>query len=243
MMLSTSLQAQILEHAKAESPSECCGLLAVVKGRLKYFECENLAYDPEITFLLNPNDYMRIEDKGEIVGVVHSHPNSHPNPSEADKVACEESGVPWHIVSPHLNSWGYCEPAGFVLPYVGRKFVFGVVDCYSMCRDWYKREWDLNLTNYLRKDQWWDAGENLYVDNFANEGFKEIPIRELEKGDTILMQIKSPVPNHAAIYLGNQQILQHLQGRLSSRDVYGGYYAINTVMALRHENAESLRGA
>ena len=28
----------------------------------------------------------------------------------------------------------------------------------------------------------------------------------------LLMQLQSPVPNHAAIYLGDQQILHHVQG-------------------------------
>ncbi|WP_043946890.1 NlpC/P60 family protein, partial [Ralstonia solanacearum] len=41
-------------------------------------------------------------------------------------------------------------------------------------------------------------------------------------GDVILMQVRAPVPNHAAVYLGGVQMLHHLHGRLSSRDVYGG---------------------
>jgi cell wall-associated NlpC family hydrolase len=48
------------------------------------------------------------------------------------------------------------------------------------------------------------------------------------------MQVASPVPNHAAVYLGDGLILHHLQGRLSSRDVYGGYWQKVTTHALRH---------
>jgi cell wall-associated NlpC family hydrolase len=51
-----------------------------------------------------------------------------------------------------------------------------------------------------------------------------------------LMQLSSSLPNHAAIYLGDQMILHHSQGRLSSRDVYGGYYWKNTALVLRHES-------
>ena len=50
------------------------------------------------------------------------------------------------------------------------------------------------------------------------------------------MNLVSPLPNHAAIYLGDQQVLHHVQGRLSSRDVYGGYYGKSTACALRHES-------
>ena len=236
MKLTPALQQQILEHAKAEFPREACGLVAVVKGRRRYFPCRNIADTPDEHFILDPADYAATEDKGEIVAVIHSHPTTNHNPSQADRVACEKSGLPWHIVNPRTEQWGYCEPAGFELPYVGRKFSFGVVDCYSLCRDWYGREFGLKLRDYPRRDKFWLRGENLYLDNFASEGFRAIPLEELQYGDIILMQLESPLPNHAAIYLGDQQILHHLQGRLSSRDIYGGYYWKSTAKALRHES-------
>lgn len=236
MKLSNSLQQAALLHANQCFPQEICGLIAVVKGRRKYFPCNNIAETPDEHFVLDPADYANVEDQGEIVAVVHSHPKSNPKPSQADRVACEKSGLPWHIVNPKTEEWGYCEPEGFELPYVGREFVFGVVDCYSLCRDWYKREFGLDLKDYDRRDRFWLNGESLYIDNFANEGFHKIPFDELQYGDAILMQIDSPLPNHAAIYLGDQLILHHLQGRLSSRDLYGGYYAKSTACVLRHES-------
>ena len=236
MTLPPSLTEKILIHATEESPKECCGLVAVVKGRRKYFPCKNLAATPQEHFVLDPLDYASVEDQGEIVAVIHSHPVTNHAPSQADRVACEQSGLPWHIVNPNTGNWGYCEPEGFELPYVGREFAHGTVDCYSLCRDWYKRERGLELSNYPRRDQWWENGENLYLDNFKKEGFHPIPVSELKKGDALLMQLSSPVPNHAAIYIGDQQVLHHVQGRLSSRDVYGGYYAKNTACALRHES-------
>ena len=50
------------------------------------------------------------------------------------------------------------------------------------------------------------------------------------------MQLESPVPNHAGIYLGDGVVLHHVQGRLSSRDVYGGYYQKVTAKVLKHES-------
>ena len=47
------------------------------------------------------------------------------------------------------------------------------------------------------------------------------------------MQVLSNVPNHAAIYLGGDVIGHHLYGRLSGRDVYGGYYKKHTTHVLR----------
>jgi proteasome lid subunit RPN8/RPN11 len=236
MKLPDAIKEEALQHARDEFPKESCGLVAVVKGRKRYFACRNLAETPSEHFVLDPLQYAEIEDKGEIVAVIHSHPTTNHAPSQADQVACEKSLLPWHIVNPQTEQWGYCEPKGFELPYVGREFVFGLVDCYSLCRDWYKREMKLDLRDYQRRDRFWLRGENLYLDNFAKEGFRAVPQADLQWGDAILMQLSSSLPNHAAIYLGDQMILHHSQGRLSSRDVYGGYYWKNTALVLRHES-------
>ena len=236
MTLPPSIKEQILQHAQAEQPKECCGVVCVVKGRRRYFPCRNLAATPDEHFVMDPLDYANAEDQGEVVAVIHSHPVSNPKPSEADLVACEKTGVPWHIINPLTEEWGYCEPSGHQLPYVGRQFAFGVVDCYTLVRDWYAREYGIELRDYDRRDKFWEHGENLYMDNFANEGFSEIPVADVQPGDLILMNVCSLVPNHAAIYLGDQLILHHVQQRLSSRDVYGGYYWKNTACALRHES-------
>jgi len=52
------------------------------------------------------------------------------------------------------------------------------------------------------------------------------------------VQSKNGVPNHAGVYLGDGIMLHHLYGRLSSRDVYGGYWREVTRLTLRHESAK-----
>ena len=238
MNLKDEIKSAALAHAKDEFPKESVGLVSIIKGRQRYFPCTNLAETPDEHFVLGPKEYAEIEDKGEIVAVIHSHPKTNHEPSPADRVACEKSGLPWHVVNPNTEKWGYCEPSGFELPYVGREFVHGIVDCYSLCRDFYKKEFGLNLRDYNRRDEWWNKGENMYLDNFKNEGFNEIEIDDLQFGDAFLMQLESPVPNHAGIYIGENLVLHHVQGRLSSRDVYklGGYYHRATSKVLRHES-------
>ena len=38
--------------------------------------------------------------------------------------------------------------------YCGRKFRFGVTDCYTMVRDFYKREFGIETRNYTRYDKY-----------------------------------------------------------------------------------------
>jgi len=234
--LTEAIKEQALAHAKEDFPKEAVGLVHVVKGKNRYFKCQNIAETPDEHFILDPNDYLKAEKRGEITAVIHSHPKTNPAPSPADMVACEASGLPWFIVNPNTETWETYKPSGFELPYVGREFSHGIVDCYSLVRDFYKREFNLILNDYSRRDQWWYQGENMYLDNFAKEGFKEIDLENVGYGDLFLMQLESPVPNHAAIYLNDGIVLHHVQGRLSSRDVYGGYYQKVTAKVLKHES-------
>jgi len=105
MQLSDQIKSEILQHAIHDSPIECCGLIAVVKGRMQYFWCENIAETPDEHFILD--GWKEVEDQGEVIAIVHSHPTTNPEPSVADKVACEKSELPWFIVNPNTREWGY----------------------------------------------------------------------------------------------------------------------------------------
>jgi proteasome lid subunit RPN8/RPN11 len=229
-----------MEHARDESPRESCGLLLIRKGREVYRRCRNIGVGTD-QFVIHPEDFAQADVQGHIVGVVHSHPGLPPTPSQADRVACEVSGLPWHIVSFPSGQWSQIEPSGYVAPLVGREWSHGVLDCYALLRDWFKLERGVELPNFTRFDDWWKRGENLYLDNFEKVGFAQVKPEEIQMGDCILMQVASPVPNHAAVYLGDGLILHHLQGRLSSRDVYGGYWQKVTTHVIRHGHSHSSR--
>ena len=107
MKLNKKIKEEALSHAKEDAPRESVGLVHVVKGRQRYFPCNNLANTPDEHFVLDPVDYANCEDKGEIICVIHSHPITNHHPSPADLVACEKSGLPWFVVNPDTENWGY----------------------------------------------------------------------------------------------------------------------------------------
>ena len=222
---------KIKQHALDCAPKESCGLIVIVKGRKRYVPCRNIA--PTGHFAIAPEDYVAAEELGVLHAVVHSHVNQSAKPSEADLINCEKSGLKWMIVSVPSMEVHEFEPSGYELPLYGRKFDHGTVDCYSFIRDYYKQELDIELLDFDRADNWWHGGENLYLDNFGKAGFVEVS--DLQPHDVILMKIGSSVPNHGAIYLGNGKIGHHQQNRLSSVDMYGGYFQKATAKILRYQ--------
>lgn len=220
-------------HAASQYPKEACGLLVLKDGVELFVACANISTTPSEHFVLDPKDYLKASLESEIVAICHTHPDYSAQPSLADKSACEASHMPWYILSYPVCDLHYLKPCGFKAPLLGRPFVHGIHDCYSLCQDYYK-EIGILIPHYDRPDKWWDNGMDLYEDNFRDAGFVEVDKPQLH--DAVLMRIRSKVSNHAAVFHKPDCIIHHLYDQLSHEVVYGGFWAKVTSKILRHKS-------
>lgn len=230
-------QDSALEHAQAQSPNEACGLIYLFKGKEKYMPCKNIAFDKINTFTIDPKDWAITETKGDIVGIFHSHTNCEPTPTDADKYSAEKLGIKWWIVNPTQNKWDSYEPIGYAQSLIGRPWVWGVYDCWTLTRDYYK-DHGLKLKDFVRPEDPEEFAQNpLFEKYYAELGFRDLLYDEpLKIGDSLLFSIYGNGLNHVGVYVGNSEILHHIQGRLSGREYYGEYLQKNTGKRLRHES-------
>ena len=210
-----------LVHAKNQYPKESVGLLLNIKGKQRYYPCENLSITANYQFILNPEDYVKADKLGDIIAIVHSHPNTPPQASEADLVSCEDSNLPWYIVNPITEEWAECLPKAYVPDLLGRSWIWGVTDCWSLVRDWYKETKNIELRDWERPLTHDEFVDNPMFESCAwRTGFRKLrPDERLENGDLIFMSICSAGLNHVAIFLDGD-VLHHLTDRLSCKEPY-----------------------
>lgn len=210
-----------LAHAKDQDPKESCGLLLNIRGKEQYFPCRNLSMTEHQCFIIDPEDYIKADNTGEIIAVVHSHPITPPVASQPDKVACEQSGLAWHIVNPKTETWGYIEPTGYKAPLLGRQWAWGVTDCWSLVVDWYREEKGIELLDYERPPNLEDFLNDPVFDRaLPVRGFKLLdPNEKLMNGDLLAMSILGKGLNHVGIFLDGD-VLHHLGDRLSCIEPY-----------------------
>lgn len=247
MDIQDKILQQLLAHAGRDFPNECCGLILNTGYGYQVLECENKAPakdtnnpGPQSTFLIDPIIYASHAD--HVAAVYHSHPNRSPQPSAADIASAERANVPFVILSyPGEEIYTYTPKGILPAPYDGRSFVYGVMDCLSLVSDYYLHELGIKINDGSRKCWgWWQDIKNLnaFVDGFKAQGFAIVDKPEIN--DLVVMSLRSPCPNHVAIYMGDSRILHHPSISTNSRvEMYGDYWRSNTHCFLRYQHEHS----
>ena len=208
------------KYAQDQIPNEACGLLAIIDGKETFWPCKNLAEGKHEFFMLDPDDWAECEDTGEIIGVIHSHPVGAAIASDADKASCEHIGFPYYIYSVNQDYWICIEPTGWKAPsLIGRKFIWGKYDCWSIISDWYLETKNIKLKEWKRPKTLKEFSENpLFEKGLPLTGFKKQASNDcLQMGDVLLFKGAKGKASHVAVYIGDSMILNHNFKGLSCR--------------------------
>ncbi|EAB5486416.1 phage tail protein [Salmonella enterica] len=218
----------ILAHARQCAPAESCGYVVRTAQGERYFPCENLSAEPTMYFRISPEDYLNARNRGDIVALVHSHPDGKPCLSSADRTLQIQSGLDWWLVCDNRIHKFRCVPH-----LTGRQFEHGVTDCYTLFRDAYHLA-GIDMPDFDREDDWWSQGKSLYLDHLEAAGFYRVNPEDAQPGDVLICCFGSPTPNHAAIYCGNGELLHHIPEQLSKREGYNDKWQRRTHSIWQH---------
>ena len=106
MKIQQAILRQMTEHARAEMPNECCGLLFGKHGLIDGIRlCQNEYLSPSAFRIPNHElfDFFRSlrENGKEFLGIYHSHPDGTLTPSERDAEEFYYRDASYWIVSLH----------------------------------------------------------------------------------------------------------------------------------------------
>jgi proteasome lid subunit RPN8/RPN11 len=89
MKIARELYDQLIAHARADAPNECCGMIASADGvAVRLFPAENTAASP-LRYEIDGRQQLAIldaiEEAGHELGAIyHSHTRTAPEPSQTD---------------------------------------------------------------------------------------------------------------------------------------------------------------
>lgn len=240
MQIDDRLKKEILDHAKQCEPQESCGFVVLEQGELVFYPCPNIADDPEHFFEIDYEEWVMTSELGEIIALVHSHPDSVlekglPYLSIADRRCQVRTQLDfWLVVDNDIKQFRPIEPL------IGRQFENNKQDCRNIILDCYMLA-GIELPEQSTYEFEWFEHSNLYEEGLVRCGFEKIPFdEEPQLGDVILIQVGSEVGNHAGVYLGNQMMIHHSEGRLSARVPYDGFWLKSTHSIWRHSQWQKL---
>lgn len=258
-MLTAKIKKAINAHALAEYPRESCGAII---GK-EYIPCTNIAASDD-QFDICPTDLINLPKQGDVLAYVHSHPYGSTAPSMIDKVQMSlpanlakqlddksflKHSVPW-VITDGVNVELH-KPDGYQAPLLGREYYHGLLDCYTLVKDYYQRELGITLNDYERTDEWWADAKSkpLYLDNFKKEGFVEVDT--IQKHDLILARLgRTEHVNHALVFIGDGTlksettdavisdclVLHHPYNQQSLREMYSEQWQRRAAVIIRHKS-------
>lgn len=206
-------------------PQEACGV--VVDG--VYAPIVNEHPDPTNNFAF-PEEVSEFFAMHYIDGlkykIVHSHTMERftvdpRTPSYEDMKGQAATLAEWGIV--HCDGENVTDMLWFGWPkdkeYLKRPYISNVYDCFTLARDFYYKEFNIDLGLHPRPSDWELWNPHYIENNYESLGFETVcACAGMQKGDILLYTINSRYINHIGIFLEQDSFLHQLHDRCSCMD-------------------------
>jgi proteasome lid subunit RPN8/RPN11 len=103
MRIPAHMRDEIVAHARAEAPNECCGMIGARDGEATSLYRARNAEESPLRYVVHPQDQFRImedmDERGEELGAIyHSHTKSPAYPSQTDINLAEGWPDPLYVI-------------------------------------------------------------------------------------------------------------------------------------------------
>lgn len=233
----TRLKQSIIEHARSVPHEEVCGLVYYTISQVLPYPCSNVAADRVHAFEIDSQDYIGAAQLGAICGVYHSHPHGPAAFSEEDLETARELGVPFYLYCTDTGDWLDYTPPSYVIDPLHNPFIWGLFDCLTVVRTYYRNELNIHLTDFVRDESFERADATAITQYIDREGFTYVSIDAIQKGDVMLFKTPgSPFAHHLGVFIGNSRYIHHPRNALSRTDPLTGEELRSLVGVLRHKS-------
>jgi proteasome lid subunit RPN8/RPN11 len=150
-MNTQQIEREIRFEARRNTAEERCGVLAMQNKGLRVVALPNVAVDKAHFFELDRQAYLYHLRIGNTWGVWHTHPKGDSGFSEADIAVGDAVGLNQVLYELEPDKFTYRTPPTYKpWPLVGRPFCLGLYDCWAFGSDFYKRFYDLEISDFDR---------------------------------------------------------------------------------------------
>lgn len=227
------LQEQLIKYALQSPDEESVGLICGDN----FVPCKNIHGNKKHYFSIDPIDYIKATKIGKITAIFHSHVNDSPGFSVFDYQQSILNNLEYWLYDLKSKTFKILKPQIFT-KYINQPFKEGISDCFSLIRDFYKNELNIEIPNWFcnRKKGFVKIQKNLletqeYKELGKSIGFNLVLDNNLKNFDILIFKFYDRL--HMAIFLENNCILHQIRVKRSCIEVYTDEYKNSLICVLR----------
>ncbi len=238
LMNSSDFQKQIVNHAKQNPEEEVCGFIVLCEDlSVRVVPAINENPNKSECFSISPQKFISTKLNNKILAIYHSHPKGNCFPSDRDRNASKEMGIPYLIYGLKNDSTFLYYPESYEPDeLIGRPYITGIYECTSLFKDYFIKNLNLNITEW--NENYWlpqkDHEANRLLMNILSSRANKVTLNQLQEHDIIVFQPKRDKRFHVGIYTGNDYFIHQPMHNLSSKQILDDRWQSKIKHVYRH---------